>query len=372
MTKRKTTEQYKREVYALVGDEYRVIGEYVNNSTKILMLHVPYGHTFLMDPSHFLRGQRCPRERNMRIGKSESLSMHEIKARIYDRLGDSYQVVSKRVVNHKLKVKHLKCGYVWETSLFHIMNDTGCPKCSGNMHKNTDIFKQEVYDLVGDEYTVEGSYINAKTKIKLKHRFCGNTFEVTPDNFLRGSRCPFEKGIRISQKESMGLSQFKARVKELYGDSYEILSNYKNNRTKIKVKHKKCGNIFLIAPNHILSGEGCPYCKSSKGEISVMYVLKEYYGMKETEDFYHGYVLQNKLHLDFYLPSFDLAIEYDGAQHYRPVDWFGGKASFDKQKKRDKLKDQYCKDHGIKLIRIPYTVTTVKQIKEILSKYIPV
>ena len=56
--------------------------------------------------------------------------------------------------------------------------------------KTTREFKQEVYNLVGNEYSVLGEYITNKTKIKMRHNKCGYEYEVTPNSFLStGNRC---------------------------------------------------------------------------------------------------------------------------------------------------------------------------------------
>ena len=55
--------------------------------------------------------------------------------------------------------------------------------------KTTREFKQEVYNLVGNEYSVLGEYVTNKIKIKMKHNLCGNEFEMTPNRFLSGNRC---------------------------------------------------------------------------------------------------------------------------------------------------------------------------------------
>ena len=57
---------------------------------------------------------------------------------------------------------------------------------------------------------------------------------------------------------------------------------------------------------------------------------------------------------DFYIPSKNIAIEFDGEQHYRPVEYFGGVDKYNKQIKRDKQKTNYCSENNIELIRIPY------------------
>ena len=67
-----------------------------------------------------------------------------------------------------------------------------------------------------------------------------------------------------------------------------------------------------------------------------------------------------KLPFDFFIPSLNCLIEYDGEQHFRPVSRFGGEEGFEKLRQRDELKNQYSKKNGIKLIRIPYTMKNVE------------
>lgn len=57
---KKTTEEFKKEVYSLIEDEYSVLEEYKNTKTKILFKHNKCGNEFKMMPAHFLRGVRCP------------------------------------------------------------------------------------------------------------------------------------------------------------------------------------------------------------------------------------------------------------------------------------------------------------------------
>ena len=60
-----------------------------------------------------------------------------------------------------------------------------------------------------------------------------------------------------------------------------------------------------------------------------------------------------------------MCIEFDGEQHYRPVDYFGGDDAFTILKKHDEIKEEYCETHGIKLIRISYV--NLDNIEKILS-----
>lgn len=72
------------------------------------------------------------------------------------------------------------------------------------------------------------------------------------------------------------------------------------------------------------------------------------------------------LPFDFYLPDLNVAIEYDGRQHYEPVNIFGGNIGLEKRKKNDSIKNKYCEDNEIELIRLPYTMSC-QEIKSVLS-----
>ena len=71
---------------------------------------------------------------------------------------------------------------------------------------------------------------------------------------------------------------------------------------------------------------------------------------------------------DFYLPNFNLCIEYDGLQHFKSVKYWGGIEGFKKLKKHDKIKNKFCKSNNIKLLRIKYT--KFNKIEEILTKFL--
>ena len=60
------------------------------------------------------------------------------------------------------------------------------------------------------------------------------------------------------------------------------------------------------------------------------------------------------MHLDVYVPELSLAVEYQGQQHYMPVDIFGGQESFEKTKVRDAIKKKLCQQNKVYLLYIRY------------------
>lgn len=230
--------------------------------------------------------------------------------------------------------------------------------------KTNEQFKKEVFDLVGDEYVFLDIYVNARTKIKVKHSKCGDIYKVKPHDFLSGKRCPYCSGN--SRKTN---TQFKKEVYDLVGSEYTVLESYVNAYTKIRVKHNQCGHIYKVKPHHFLEGERCPYCNNPKGEVIINKILKSLGIKYEYQKTFDDLKDTGLLSYDFYIPDQNILIEYQGMQHYQPIDYFGGEARFKTQQKHDKLKSDYAKGNGYKLIAIPYTEDTFSKIKKYLVKH---
>ena len=358
--RRKTNKEFKKEVYDLVGDEYLFLDTYVNKRTKIKVKHNKCGRIYKVTPGGFLRGNRCPYCFG-NLKKTDAQFKHEV----YTLVGDEYAFLEPYVNNkNKIKVRHNKCGNIYEVKPDGFLRGNRCPYCASNARKTNERFKQEVYDLVGDEYLFLESYQKALTKIKVKHNKCGSIYKVKPCDFLHGERCPYCNG---NAKKTD--AQFKKEVYDLVGDDYKFLDVYINNVTKLRVKHNKCGNIYKVRPTYFLQGCRCPYCNIPKGEVIINKILKSLGTKYEYQKTFDDLVDKSYLSYDFYIPSQSILIEYQGIQHYQPTDYFGGEATFKRQQKHDKMKLDYAKSHGYNLIAVPYMEDTLSKIKKYLLKH---
>jgi len=173
-------------------------------------------------------------------------------------------------------------------------------------------------------------------------------------------------GKRLTQLEI--LKRFKKIHKAKY--NYSKIK-YRNLKSKVEIICSKHGSFFQM-PFHHISGCGCPKCalekNFSKGESKIKDFLE-----KNNIFFKSQYIFEKcknikVLPFDFYLPDKNILIEYDGEQHYKPVKHFGGKKTFIKTQKRDKIKNEFAKKEKINLIRISYK--NFKSIEEILIKII--
>ncbi len=308
MAKRKTHEQFIEDVFKSIGNEYEVLGYYIKSNTKILFKHILCGNEFLMRPNDFLNGQRCP-------------------------------------------------------------------KCSRpNYYRDTIQYKREVFDLVGNEYSVFGEYVYCKNKVLMKHNTCNYEWFITPSDFLNGRRCPICVGKNVQKTTN----QFKQEVFNLVGDEYEILGKYINDYTKIKIFHKVCKNSYEVSPSNFLAGRRCPKCNESRGEKLISDIFNKIKIIFLQQYRFHN--CRNKKPLPFDFAVFDennnliFLIEYDGKQHYKPfykLNEIKGKEQLKYIQRNDSIKNEYCQNNNISLLRIPYwDFDNIEQIlnKE-LSKY---
>lgn len=256
-------------------------------------------------------------------------------------------------------------GYVWETIPNVLLRGHGCPKCSKCNRKSTEDFKIEMENK-NPNIEIIGEYINSKEKIKCKCKICKEIWEVTPNHLLKGSGCPVcsQQIHRNTKKTTLEF------ITEMYevNPNIKICGEYKTSHSKILCRCLRDGFEWKAKPMSLLSGYGCPKCSFPKGELSIEKYLHKYDIKYEAQKKFDGLigVLNGSLSYDFYIPSLNSLIEYNGKQHYVPIEWFGGTKKFEQQQEHDKRKREYAKQNNIKLIEIPYW--DFENIEEILSK----
>lgn len=116
-----------------------------------------------------------------------------------------------------------------------------------------------------------------------------------------------------------------------------------------------CGKIIFVKGYELRSGQSsCGCLNSSNGAIKIIEILNQNNISFETEKYFSDCKDINSLPFDFYVNNKYL-IEFDGKQHFQPIEHFGGEEAFQKRKQHDQIKNEYCKNNNIPLIRIPYT-----------------
>lgn len=147
--------------------------------------------------------------------------------------------------------------------------------------------------------------------------------------------------------------------------------NYINSKIKIEIICKKHGSWLQMPYNHLL-GKGCSVCVelfNSKGQKLVEKFFKTHYinfkRQKTFDDCRNPYT-NAKLRFDFYIPKHNICVEYDGQQHFKPVSMWGGKIGLLETQNRDAIKNKYCKEKNIPLIRISYKENVFEKLSSLL------
>ena len=263
------------------------------------------------------------------------------------------------------------CGAEFSASWHQIrsQNRTVCVACAikrraGLRRRSIEDIKKRISDA-GYEY-ISGDYENPKSKVVIRCS-CGHTKTIAYSNiFYNGfsglcDECskPLNHGSnRLSIEDVRELSALRGII--LLSDTYT------NARSKLRFLCK-CGREFEATWDSVVSHgkTRCDYCSNavSSGELAIQTWLDEHSIKYEREKSFPGFVGRaGKLYkYDFYIPSKNLCIEYDGQQHSKTVNYSG---KMDEATLKDRLmtvafndyiKTQYCENHGIGLLRIDYS-----------------
>lgn len=354
MPKKKTHEEFVSEVERLFEGSYEFLTKYINKNSFIKTKHLMCNYVWEVRAGSLLKRLNngkivCPQCNNQIIGTTSSF-----KEKVNKLTDGEYVVLGTYInANTRVKMQHRLCKHIYGvTPANFIQGKVRCPDCSPSKKKDTYQFKIEVFNLEGNNYIVIGEYVNSSTKIAIQHAACGSKFESTPNSFLRGTRCPECAGNKKKTTE-----QFKQKVYDLEGDTYRVLGMYINNKTKIQMKHNICEKTYFVAPEKFIDGRRCPNCNYSNGEMKIMAWLERHNIKFKTQHTFNDCRYINELKFDFAIfreNTLICVIEFDGRQHFEPVDLFGGEQSFKSTILRDGIKNNYCEKNKIPIIRIPY------------------
>ncbi|PCJ22708.1 MAG: hypothetical protein COA94_08870 [Rickettsiales bacterium] len=202
-------------------------------------------------------------------------------------------------------------------------------------------------------------YVRSDVKVSVKCKQ-DHIFSCTPKSIKSGkwcSECPIQKKINAKN------------IIEKKGG--ELLSKYSRETTIIRVRCGR-GHIFKTTQKKVLLRKWCPMCSGSRGEIECSVYLnskgieffKEVKGKNLEKIDIHKVDIKNR-RFDFYVPSHNLLIEYDGRQHFSDIKFYNG-TPFKERQKIDKDKTIVALECGYNVLRIDNNSSHV--IRRILGK----
>lgn len=293
--------------------------------------------------------------------------------------------------------------------------------------KTHNEFLNELKQKYGNKIKILTEYQNNLTKILIKCNVCGNEEYKLPTKLLNGQLCSICSRNKLSNERRKTTQKYKEDLIKKGIKHIELLEEYKNSKTKIKVLNKNCNHIYYSLPGNVLKGVGCPICHGIKNNDSFKEIIEKKYpgeykiignyinGLTKIEvehkcgyrwnvqpkqllrsiccpkcrfskgEYYiYKYLEENKIEYekqykikecrDIYELPFDFMIkangkikliEFDGSQHYKNTLF-----SKNKTKKHDEIKNEFCKKNNIELLRIPYWHLRNDRIKKDLDNFI--
>ena len=370
MSKKLTTEEWVAKARAVHGDRYDYSKvEYINGKTKVCIICPEHGE-FWQIPRIHANGSKCPRCVKPVYDKESFIQQSK---KIH---GDKYDY-SKVDYIKSLQPVTIVCpehGEFTQRPSEHLQG-SGCPECARLLLRRPKLTQDEALNNLkkvrGESYDYSKMVYNGNNKpITLICREHGE-FSIIYSNAVdcrTRELCPY----CCNHSHFVDENHFIAKSIKTHGEKYD----YSN----VSFKNMKDGKVCIVCPIHgefwqtpssHVRGYGCRACgqftkSGSIGEMEVSELLKRWGFMYETQKAYPSKTNPSGfLYVDFYIPSLNTVIEYNGEQHYRKVGIW--EERFEKQQARDEELRQYCKDNGIKLIEIRYD----EDVWEVLNEKLP-
>lgn len=305
---------------------------------------------------------------------------HKIGIQIKDMTGQKFgklTVISmvkkydeKKMTNRTFCLCKCECGN--EKVIYPGNLRSGRTKSCGCLEKYSRYNRKHYIDIKGNVYGKLAVIKKIDKKASNGGQYwlckceCGNYTEVTYTNLTQKKRNTTSCGCNVKEYFTSTIPDYKNKR---FG-KLVVLELTDNRTSKGRCIWKclcDCGNITYVVTSDLTSNNtmSCGLCNCSHGEEFIKQHLIENNINFVQQKVFKDCKYKKPLYFDFYLPDYNIVIEYDGVQHYFPVEHFGGEEEYSKTIIRDKIKNSYCEKNKIKIIRIPYTLSN-KEIKEII------
>lgn len=314
--------------------QYPNLPEKINSNEEIEVL---YNNTLYKQKvvKHILLG-RCPEKNTPSISQEDFIE----KCKLVWKNKYDYSLTEYKGANKKIKIIYKGITYE-QVAQSHLQG------MAPEMHMNKDSFIKQAQEKWKNKYDYSlVEYKHCKSKVKIIHNDI--IYEQTPYNHLLYA----PENIKLSIRKTN--EQFILEANQVHDNKYNYdKSNYIKNQVKVIITCPIHGD-FEQNPLSHTQGCGCPHCSESKGEKGISRILESYNINFDRQKKFPECRNKFELPFDFYIPSMNTIVEFDGRQHYEPNKHFGGQEAFEKLKINDKIKNDYCEDNYINLIRIKY------------------
>lgn len=284
------------------------------------------------------------------------VTKEDVEKRLQEKFpNEPFEILKYTRMTQPFSIKCLKCGEVrnsTQTANFINANKHICLCYDENhwktKHKNN---KKRIQELLNNSETKELIKFNydrekKKSQVFVLCKKCQQIYVKSFQSFFHNAECPYCENRQLFNNQAF---------LTVLSKEYQPLEEYKGYDNKILIRHE-CGFIWKVTPHKILASKytGCPKCnKRSVGEKIISKWFDKHaitYEIEKTFDWQSNH----RWRYDFYLPDYNLVIEFMGKQHYVDIDFFSRKQSFERRQEIDYLKKEEALEQNMYYLAISY------------------
>ena len=292
----------------------------------------------------------------------------------YTRNGDEFDVpvhMVSKCCSAKVQVQCDYCGIVYETTVelwnrgHKTIEKDSCASCSGRKLQEVlrfqnapNIFEKLINICEQNNYTLlteQSSYSGEKMLVDFicpKH----GAQSMSIDNLLHGHKCIQCSYDQRGENKKITREELIKSIERLNHNKILNPEEYINSTVyNLKILCGSCRKNTFMTSLGAYKIDHCQCRQCSQRESSGEKIIREFlekHNISFIQEYYTTDCCDKRLlPFDFYLPDYNLIIEFDGRQHFEPI--YGEQCLINTQR-HDKIKNQYCLEHNIELIRIPY------------------
>lgn len=268
----------------------------------------------------------------------------------------------------KIKVKCRTCGKTWDMSPDKILYNTGCSNCHhASRIKSNEVFLSQLSCINKNIEPLE-RYVKDNIKIRCRCKQCGHEWYIKPNHLLNGRGCPHCKAITNGNRCRKTQKEFLSEVNDIRSDLI-VLGEYKTALDKILCKCKICGFEWNPVASSIMNyATRCPLCFASKGERKIGHWLQTNNFKFEMHKTFEDLLSKSGKHLNYDFLIIDKNFLVEYQGEYHTKQHDKTDESYERQVSNDNIKRKYALDHGYKLLEIWYW--DFDNIVEILEKHL--
>ena len=257
------------------------------------------------------------------MAKPSKKTTEQFNQEIIEKGNNEYILLSEyKGTNEKVLLKHKNCGHEYYVTPNKFLQGRRCPNCNKfKTKKTTSDFIKEFHEKRGYEYTILGEYKTKNDKITVRHEICGKKFDAIAANLIRTNNptgCPY-----CSKNHKYTTEEYRNLIKIKFNNEFELMSEYKDKKTEVLIRHNRCNNILVKFPDKIRKDIFCPYCNSSLGEQKInTYLTNNSYSFT-IQKIFDDLIDKDFLKYDFclILENKIILIEYDGQLHFNDIEF---------------------------------------------------